>query len=1662
MKRTLGCFLLVLMSIPYLQPGGGKAAGQTTYYVSSSTGNDSNNGTSPATAWQTLFKISQATYNPGDAVLLKRGDTFEGQILDSLYGSSGSPITIGAFGSGAKPIIYGDLRGRTWIAISGRPGVYKAFLGGASEILTGFNQWVAGAWKPSVGTSYRGSNPTTWGAFLDSLGEGELGLSSGRDTLFVHTFGSVTFPTTKDSIRIYRYSIKIMAASHDYIVRDLEFRNFVIGFSGYGNNALLRNLSTLNCVNGGLRFLSATNSLMDSCFVDSTGDTGIYLVVANHCVVRYNTVTNVLQAVDGFPSSGIDLCGVGILDNYDSTQTVGGNNTVEYNTFYNIYNGFTDFFFTLGDTVRYNTGHGARSGGSPHGTNIVMMYNNFTFFPTVGNGTNISQLTNGNITYAYNTLDSVKDYGVWVSENDGSGTVSIHDNTIKMAITARFFVKYDTTRITSTNNHFYGTGDVYSSNHISYSTLPLFHAATGYENGSTPLVALSSALRQIDFGQHKLGQLKDTAAGITNQGGDTLKITAVTSTGSAFTPRPAAKNIAYGDAFADTVRFTPPSFGQFSGNIFITSNDPLGPDTISVTGSSPYPVLTLNQPSLNFGNVARNAPKPQTIQITNSSINTLTSDSIYTATSLFVVNRSSVSVPAKDSVTVTFTPVAFGSFRDTLYFRNNSATPLIKVPLSGTSPSPSLGVNQLSINFGNVGRDSSKQLTLQISNATVNTLTIDSAYTASAVFKANKKNLSVPASDSIALTFSPVSVGSFADTLYLRNNSASAMVKIPLSGNCPSPMMVTSSSGIVFPDRALQDSAVILVYARNTSISPLSISTISTATTAFAVSPKTMVVPGNDSTALRVVFKPAVFGATLDTMTISSDGGLVKLPLSGTSPFPVVNVNPSLINFGLAPANDSNYQRITVKNTSINKLRIDSGYTNNNVFIVSIHTITVADSATMLVVCYSPAVGTYNDTLYLKNNSASILVKIPIAVRVYSKPGKPQSSRISPGHWTNTTTDTVSWSVTQAGMLSTPRAWYSLDTLPRLSNTLLSQPITNNSFLLPLNKVGVHTVYFFLEDSAGNKNQDSTGFVIARYDSSAPAIQYDGTQPDTVLVQQDGSINTIPPITASSVKPAGGAGVASMSLNYRRINDDSSSSIQFPGFVHSSLTLPVSAFKSGSKTIGVDYQIQTTDSAGNTSSTGYFSFVMRLSPGAVVTNPLGIPSASAFPAAQEVKAYRIVSLPYDLDNKAPSSFMEQSFGSHSENGKPYVRWRMQRLLDSTWEDYETFKDSAVAVPGSAFFLISRDPGKSIEVSNAQLVRADAMFSQGIQLKKGWNLVGNPFFVNIPFSRLFFVGGSHLAHYYYSGSGPQGGWESSGADIDTLRAWQGWALKVDSACTMKITIAAGQVSPSARRNGIQKNAVSKTDSTKEWTLRVSASRSDIQLSYDGAELGMRIESAEGYDSNDRFDPPFVGDRNIFIGFSSEAGPLLKDMRPVNIDGDAWDMTVMTGDGEAEATLVFSGVDKIPNPNFSACLLDRAKGLAYNLKSQNSIDVITGKEGFRTYRVLVGTQAFVEKNLAGIALLPNDPQLYPNYPNPFNPSTTIRYAVPNGANRYRINLKVYNVLGQEVQTLVKDEKGPGFYEVSFDGRRLSSGVYFCRIVITGGATNYSSTKKMLLIK
>jgi len=90
-----------------------------------------------------------------------------------------------------------------------------------------------------------------------------------------------------------------------------------------------------------------------------------------------------------------------------------------------------------------------------------------------------------------------------------------------------------------------------------------------------------------------------------------------------------------------------------------------------------------------------------------------------------------------------------------------------------------------------------------------------------------------------------------------------------------------------------------------------------------------------------------------------------------------------------------------------------------------------------------------------------------------------------------------------------------------------------------------------------------------------------------------------------------------------------------------------------------------------------------------------------------------------------------------------------------------------------------------------------------------------------------------------------------------------------------------------------------------------------------------------------------------------------------------------------------------------------------------------------------------------------KLFHNYPNPFNPSTVIRYEIPVGC---QITIKIYDILGNEIEILLHEEQSAGYYEVNFYGSGLSSGVYYYQVKIMSlnHKIEHTDTKKMVLLK
>ncbi|MCB0732821.1 MAG: T9SS type A sorting domain-containing protein, partial [Ignavibacteriae bacterium] len=143
-------------------------------------------------------------------------------------------------------------------------------------------------------------------------------------------------------------------------------------------------------------------------------------------------------------------------------------------------------------------------------------------------------------------------------------------------------------------------------------------------------------------------------------------------------------------------------------------------------------------------------------------------------------------------------------------------------------------------------------------------------------------------------------------------------------------------------------------------------------------------------------------------------------------------------------------------------------------------------------------------------------------------------------------------------------------------------------------------------------------------------------------------------------------------------------------------------------------------------------------------------------------------------------------------------------------------------------------------------------------------------------------------------------------------------------------------------------------------------------------------------------------------------------------------------------------------------------------QNKLGAKSGQLYFDNVLTNIVTDAKISENN-----LQTDFSLEQNYPNPFNPTTTISYTIPQSTvianevkqsneitsvnsfprnDNFNVSLKIYDVLGKEVATLVNKTQSAGNYEVHFDASDLPSGVYYYQLK----ASNFIQTKKMVLLK
>lgn len=441
----------------------------------------------------------------------------------------------------------------------------------------------------------------------------------------------------------------------------------------------------------------------------------------------------------------------------------------------------------------------------------------------------------------------------------------------------------------------------------------------------------------------------------------------------------------------------------------------------------------------------------------------------------------------------------------------------------------------------------------------------------------------------------------------------------------------------------------------------------------------------------------------------------------------------------------------------------------------------------------------------------------------------------------------------------------------------------------------------------------------------------------------------------------------------------------------------------------------------------------------------GVAKAAAQPAGSEQNAYRLISLPINATNKTPSAVLGDDLGTYNN-----TKWRFFELKGGKLP-YVEYGSTSQMFPGIAFWLIVKDAGKVITTGAGTSNFTHTRYN--IPLDTGWTFIGNPFNFDLPLGNLSRKSGGALDLRYYNGS-----WANY---FGALIPFEGYAVSnlSGSVDTIFVNPKVGVVPP--------KQFPQKSEDVI-WKIKISAGCKDAKD--DDNEVVISQSANVDYDELDKPEPPVIGEFvSVYFPRPSWGKILDKfcvDARPNPVDGANWEFEVLSNI-EDKIDLKFEGLENIPLET-DVVLIDKLiKSTQYLRHSDKYSFTNLSKSNPRKMDLLVGSKSYIQNKLTEIGAIPSEFELSQNFPNPFNPTTVIRYGLPGVS---RVTIKIYDLLGQEIKTLVDETLDRGYQSAEWNGKttagiETASGLYFYRIEAADAQNpgkKFIQVKRMLLMK
>jgi len=466
-----------------------------TYYLDATNGDDSNSGTSTNQAWKSIDRIYNATFSAGDSVLLKRGEIFYGQIRMTFPGTAENPVTLGAYGTGEKPIVNGDFASvLTWTLVPGFDDVYKATVSNYPNG-TIISMVVQGSTKLTrvSNSEYNLNDPTQLSNYLSLFNPGNYGPPLATNTIYVRTIDGLA---PHDMKVIVSSAISIKGNGSYGIIQDLEISNSFNGIdAGNTDHFIIKDNYVHHTYGIGIYLRGvdhATNNIVTNNHIDTTGNNAIYFLEGSNNTASHNTINNVTNNINGVAVSG-DQCGIGLQESENST--------IEHNTITNVKGSGVDFYFEEGSTIRYNTISNPGAGGFyPHGTNLAV-YGNIVDSKGVAQGSNANNTGSGFLNIYNNTFYNVKSGGFALMNtgNSGGGHVTYRNNIVYVSSANVQMTNFISSTDSDYNLFYWEISGKFTYNSMNYTSFQDYLTASGKDSHSLFIDPLFVDVSSGDF-----------------------------------------------------------------------------------------------------------------------------------------------------------------------------------------------------------------------------------------------------------------------------------------------------------------------------------------------------------------------------------------------------------------------------------------------------------------------------------------------------------------------------------------------------------------------------------------------------------------------------------------------------------------------------------------------------------------------------------------------------------------------------------------------------------------------------------------------------------------------------------------------------------------------------------------------------------------------------------------------------------------------------------------------------------------------------------------------------------------------------------------------------------------------------------------------------------